>query len=101
MKQKIKNLFEKYYLYEPIQQELYSGYKDIVRTMKKSRQNKEDAAKKIADYLRGIKDIPNQLRNLKMTKYLMEIIEIYNDKQYFKYKSIFNEWSRRARVKSR
>ena len=98
MKQKIKNLFEKYYLYEPIQQELYSGYKDIIRTMKKSRQNKEDAAKKIADYLRGIKDIPNQLRNLKMTKYLMEIIEIYNDKQYFKYKSIFNEWSRRARV---
>ena len=98
MRQKMKALFEKYYVHEPIQQELYSGYKDIIRVMKKSRQNKEDAAKKIADYLRGINDIPTQLRKLKRTKYLLEIIEMYTDKQYFKYKSAFNEWSRRARV---
>ena len=66
----MKTLFEKYYVHEPIQQELYSGYKDIIRVMKKSRQNKEDAAKKITDYLRGINDIPTQLRNLTGTKYL-------------------------------
>ena len=98
MGQKLKNMFEKYYESEPIQKRLYSGYKDLVKTMKKSRQNKEDAAKKIADYLRGIKDIPSQVRNLKKTKYLMEMIDIYSDKVYLKFKSAFNEWSRRARV---
>ena len=98
MGQKMKNMFEKYYESKPIQKRLYSGYKDLVKTMKKSRQNKEDAAKKIADYLRGIKDIPSQVRNLKKTKYLMEMIDIYSDKVYLKFKSAFNEWSRRARV---
>ena len=98
LEKKLKNMFEKYYQHEPIQKELYSGYKDIIKAMKKARDNKEDAAKKIADYLRGIKDIPNQIRNLKMTKYLMEMIDLYSSKEYFKLKSIFNEWSRRARV---
>ena len=98
MEQKMKNMLENYYESEPFQKRLYSGYKDLVKTMKKSRQNKEDAAKKIADYLRGIKDIPTQVRNLKKTKYLMEMIDIYSDRVYLKFKSAFNEWSRRARV---
>ena len=96
--QKLKNTFERYYTSEHFQKNLYEDYKSIIKVMKKSRQNKEDAAKKIADYLRGIKDIPNQLRNLKMTKYLMEMIDIYSDKVYLKFKSTFNEWSRRARI---
>ena len=94
---KMTNMLENYYISEPFQQKLYSGYKDIVKTMKKSRQNKEDAAKKIADYLRGIKDIPSQIRKLKMTKYLIDIIDIYSDQVYLKFKAVFNEWSRRAR----
>jgi hypothetical protein len=98
MEQKLKNMLENYYESEPFQKRLYSGYKNLVKTMKKSRQNKEDAAKKIADYLRGIKDIPTQVRNLKKTKYLMEMIDIYSDRVYLKFKSAFNEWSRRARV---
>jgi hypothetical protein len=34
--------------------------------MTQHRDTKEDAARKIADYLRGIKDIPSQVRNLRI-----------------------------------
>ena len=98
MKQKIRNIFEEYYKLEPIRKKLYSGYRDIVKSMKKGKINKEISAKKIADYLRGIKDIPNQIRKLKMTKHLMAIIDIYSNIRYLKLKSEFNEWSRRARM---
>ena len=97
-KQKMKNMFEKYYKSEPFQNRLYSGYKDLVKVMKKSRQNKEDAAKKIADYLRGIKDIPSQIKSLKKTKYLIGMIDLYTKQTLLKFKSAFEEWARRARV---
>ena len=96
--QKMRNMFEKYYISEPVQKKLFSGYKNIIKAMKSDRNNKEDAAKKIADYLRGIRDIPNQMRKLKLTKYLMNMIELYSTQQYFKLKYAFDEWSRRARV---
>ena len=96
--QKMRNMFEKYYISEPVQKKLFSGYKNIIKAMKSDRNNKEDAAKKIADYLRGIRDIPNQMRKLKLTKYLMNMIELYSTQEYFKLKYAFDEWSRRARV---
>ena len=65
MKQKIRNIFQEYYKLEPIRKKIYSGYRDIVKSMKKGKINKEVSAKKIADYLRGIKDIPNQIRKIK------------------------------------
>ena len=95
--QKLKDLFERYLGTEPIRKKLMAPYKDIIRAMKKARETKEDAAKKIADYLRGIKEIPDQVRNLKISKYLMKLLGLRSENDYLTLKSAFNEWVRRAR----
>ena len=95
--QKLKGLFDKYLDDEPVRRKRFSFYKDIIRILKKCRETKEDAAKKIADYLRGIKEIPDQIRNLRISKYLLRLINIYSLNDTLKLKSALNEWARRAR----
>ncbi|MBR6907537.1 hypothetical protein IKN40_03410, partial [bacterium] len=68
-----------------------------VKTLKRCHDDKEEAARKIADYLRGIKEIPDQLKNLKISKYLLKIINIYAQSDLLRLKYTLKEWSRRAR----
>ena len=96
--EKLRNLFQRYLDEEPIRKKLFSLYKDIPKAMKKSRETKEDAARKIADYLRGIKEIPDQVRNLRISKCLMKLLGLYSENDLLRLKSALNEWSRRARV---
>ncbi len=96
--EKIKRFFFKYIEQEPIRKKLFSLYKDIPIALRKARETKEDAARKIADYLRGIKEIPDQLRNLRISKFLMKIINRYIDNTYLTILSNLKEWQRRARV---
>ena len=95
--EKLKFMLEEYLNQEPVRKKRFSGIKELVRIMKKCRETKEDAARKIADYLRGIKEIPDQIRNLRMSKYLMKIIGIYSYYDLLRVKSALNEWARRAR----
>jgi len=94
---KLRVLFEKYLDHEPIRRRRFSLYKDITKAMKKVHDDKEDAARKIADYLRGIKELPDQVRNLRITKYLMKVINVYAQNELLKLKYALNEWARRAR----
>ena len=94
---KLRKLFKRYLVHEPIRKRRFSLYKDIIKTLKKCHDDKEEAARKIADYLRGIKEIPDQLRNLKISKYLIKIIHIYGKSDLFRLKYALKEWSRRAR----
>ena len=97
IEQKMKYMFEEYLENEPIRKKRFSMYKEIVKVLKQCRENKEDAAKKIADYLRGIKEIPDQIRNLRISKYLMRLMNIYSNNDYLRLRSALNEWARRAR----
>ena len=94
---KIREMFERYLEYEPIRKLRFEPYKDIVDAMTQHRDTKEDAARKIADYLRGIKDIPSQVRNLRISKYLMKIIHKIYENDYLRLKSTLKDWARRAR----
>jgi len=95
---KLRDFFNKYLVKETIRKKIFAPFKDIPKALKKCRENKEDAARKIADYLRGIKEIPDQVRNLRITKYLMKLLALYSENDYLRMKSALNEWSRRARV---
>ena len=94
---KLREIFERYLIHEPIRQQRFAPYKDIVDAMTQYKDIKEDAARKIADYLRGIKDIPSQVRNLRISKYLMRIIQKLYENDALRLKSAVNEWARRAR----
>ena len=94
---KLREMFERYLVYEPIRKLRFEPYKDIVDAMTQHRDTKEDAARKIADYLRGIKDIPSQVRNLRISKYLMKIIQKIYENDYLRLKSTLKDWARRAR----
>ena len=94
---KLRKLFKRYLVHEPIRKRRFSLYKDIVKTLKRCHDDKEEAARKIADYLRGIKEIPDQLKNLKISKYLLKIINIYAQSDLLRLKYTLKEWSRRAR----
>jgi len=95
---KLRELLLRYIDEEPFRKKRFALYKDIPKALKKAREIKEDAARKIADYLRGIKEIPDQVRNLRISKYLLKIINNYSEKDYQRIKSVLNEWARRARI---
>jgi hypothetical protein len=95
---KLRDLFEKNYRKETIRRQLFTPYKDLPKIFKKCREDREEAARKIADYLRGIKEIPDQIRNLRIAKYLAKMIAIYSENDLLRVKYALNEWARRARV---
>ena len=95
---KLRELFDKYLHHETTRKQLFSPYKDLQKIFKKCKEDREDAARKIADYLRGIKEIPDQIRNLRIAKYLAKMIRIYSENDLLRIKYAVNEWARRARV---
>ena len=95
---KLRDMFDRYLLTEPIRSELMAPYKDIVDAMVDWYNEKQKAAKNIEDFLRGIKDAPSQIRNMKIITLLTKLCNKCNVIYKYKLKSALKEWTRRARA---
>ena len=95
--EKLREMFDKYLLTEKIRSKLMEPYRDIVNAMAKWYNKKLKASRKINDFVKKIKDIPEQLHKMKITTMLAKLI-LKHDKYLNLLKATLKEWRRRARV---
>ena len=76
--------------------ELFAPYKDIVNAMKSYSEERNNKAGVITDFLRGLRDLPNQVKIMNRTKLLLSIMNRGNKGFVEKMRSAFAEWARRA-----
>ena len=91
---KLQQLFLNFAAYN--RKELFSPYKDIVDAMKSYSEERNNKTGVITDFLRGIRDLPNQLKIMNRTKLLLKIMNRGNQGLVEMMRSAFLEWSRRT-----
>jgi hypothetical protein len=91
---KLQQLFNNYAAYN--RKALFAPYKDIVDAMKSYSEERNNKTGVITDFLRGLRDLPNQLKIMNRTKLLLKITNRGNQGLYERMKSVLLEWSRRT-----
>jgi hypothetical protein len=76
--------------------ELFSPYKDICKAMKAYGEERKNKTEVITDFLRGLRDLPNQMKIMNRTKLLLRIMNRGNKGLIEIMRGYFLEWSRRA-----
>jgi hypothetical protein len=76
--------------------ELFAPYKDICDAMKAYSEERNNKTEVITDFLRGLRDLPNQLKVMNRTKLLLKIMNRGNRGLIEIMRSYFLEWSRRS-----
>ena len=91
---KLQQLFLNFAAYN--RKELFAPYKDIVDAMKSYSEERNNKTDVITDFLRGIRDLPNQLKIMNRTKLLLKIMNRGNQGLIEMMRSNLLEWSRRT-----
>ena len=73
-------------------------YKDLCQAIVDFANKRNSKTGVITDFLRGLKDLPNQLKTMKRTHLLLKIINKENRGFNERLRSTFMEWQRRARA---
>ena len=73
-------------------------YKDLIEAMNDYSNKRNSKVGVITDFLRGLKDIPNQLKSMKRTQLLLKIMNKNNVGKTERLRSAFMDWQRRARA---
>ena len=92
---RLRKMFDDYVLYNS--DILMAPYKDICEAIIEFCNRRNSKTGVITDFLRGIKDIPNQLRAMKRTEILLRIINKGNRGYEERLRSALMDWVRRAR----
>ena len=92
---KLRGIFDDYTAYN--RQKLMSPYKDLCQAIVDFANKRNSKTGVITDFLRGLKDLPNQLRSMKRTHLLLKIINKENRGYDERLRSCVMEWMRRAR----
>ena len=91
---KLQKLFLNYTAY--MRKELFAPYKDICEAMKSYSEERNNKTGIITDFLRGLRDLPNQMKVMKRTKLLLSIMNRGNKNLLEQMRSSLLEWSRRS-----
>ena len=91
---KLQQLFLNYTAYN--RKELFAPYKDICEAMKSYSEERNNKTGVITDFLRGLRDLPNQMKIMNRTKLLLKITNRGNNKLLEEMRSAFLEWARRS-----
>ena len=93
---KLRQLLDNYTLYN--REKLMAPYKDLCQAIVNFANKRNSKTGVITDFLRGLKDLPNQLKAMKRTHLLLKIINRENVGFAERLRSSFMDWSRRARA---
>ena len=92
---KLRQLLDDYTLLN--REKLMAPYKDLCQAIVDFANQRNSKTGVITDFLRGLKDLPNQLKSMKRTHLLLRIINKENRGYIERLRSNFMEWVRRAR----
>ena len=93
---KLRGLLDNYTLHNRGQ--LMAPYKDLCQAIVDFANKRNSKTGVITDFLRGLKDLPNQLKTMKRTHLLLKIINKENRGFNERLRSTFMDWQRRARA---
>ena len=91
---KLQQLFNNFAAYN--RKELFAPYKDICDAMKSYSEERKNKTEVITDFLRGLRDLPNQMKIMNRTKLLLKIMDRGNTRLVELMRSNLLEWSRRT-----
>jgi hypothetical protein len=91
---KLQQLFYNFAAYN--RKELFAPYKDICDAMKSYSEERKNKTEVITDFLRGLRDLPNQMKIMNRTKLLLKIMDRGNTRLVELMRSNLLEWSRRT-----
>ena len=92
----LRKLLDDYTLFN--REKLMAPYKDLCQAIVDFANKRNSKTGVITDFLRGLKDLPNQLKAMKRTHLLLKIINYGNKGFTERLRSSFMEWVRRARA---
>jgi len=92
---KLRKMFDDYTLLNT--EQLMSPYKDLCQAIIDYCNQRNSKTGVITDFLRGLKDLPNQLKSMKRTQLLLKIMNKNNVGKREILRSAFMDWQRRAR----
>ena len=81
-----------------IREDLMAPYKDICKAMVDYANQRKNKTGVITDFLRNLKDLPNQMKAMKRTYLLLKIMSNGNRGYLERLRSAFVDWIRRARA---
>jgi hypothetical protein len=93
---KLKEMFDDYTLLN--REKLMAPYKDLCQAIVDFANKRNSKTGVITDFLRGLKDLPNQLKTMKRTHLLLKIMSKGNRGYSERLRSTFVDWIRRARA---
>ena len=93
---KLRGIFDGYT--DQNRAKLFEPYKELCQGINEYATKRNTKTGVITDFLRGLKDLPNQMKSLKRTHLLLKIINRGNKGFNERLRSVFMDWNRRARA---